>query len=108
MKKYSIVIFLLITVILMSFIKITYDPSKDEIATLKPTPTVQATPTINQYPLQDKLPYQGKNFTITKYVEAGVIEVQTKRTDKSKIKTEIKKWFDDNKTSAEGIQIDWK
>ena len=90
----------------MTLVKIFYKPT--EIVETKVIPTTVLTPTINQYPLQDKLPYQGDKFIINKYTEAMVLQVTTKRTDKTKIKEEIRKWLEDNNVSAKDIQVDWK
>jgi hypothetical protein len=104
-KKFELVFWLCLIIVVMVGIKIFYKPTP--VATQlggQATPT----PTINQYPLQEKLPYQGNKFTIDKYVEAKVLQVTTKRTDSVKIKEEISKWLTDNGVSSEGMQIDWK
>ena len=91
----------------MSGVKLFYKPV--EIQTVKSTPTIMPTPTIDlNFPLQNLLPYQGDRFVINKYTEAKVLQVTTKRTDKTKIKTEIAKWLTDNSVSIEGMSIDWK
>lgn len=113
MKRYSLILFLCLIIGIMTSIKIFYKttptvPIGSGQLGGQATPTIILTPTVNQYPLQEKLPYQGKNFVVEKYTEPMVILIKTKRTDKEKIKEELVSWFTDNKTSTEGIQIDWQ
>ena len=107
MKKYSLIIWLILIIVAMSAIKIFYKP--EENFETRIIPTITPIPTIDlNYPLSEKLPYQGDKFVIEKYIKEKVIEVKTNRTDKTKIKKEIKTWFEENEATTSGIEIDWK
>jgi len=71
-----------------------------------PTVTPTSAPQIDKdYPLWELLPYEGKNYTVDRYSEPGILVVKTLVLDKKIMTEEIYNWIMENKVATESHKL---
>ncbi len=110
MKKYGLVIWLMMVVVTMAVVKWRYGSSRgEEVVQITPTPTPIMEPTTSikeeDYPLWKLLPYSGVGFTVDRYIEPLTLVVLIKGLDKQIVTEEIGKWMEENGVNPETHKI---
>lgn len=109
LKKYQGVIFLIVILLILSFLKIKYRNVEWEEGPAMITPTVTPTraPQINEnYPLWNEIPFEGKGFVVDHYTEPLVLTVNIETlTDKKVVTEEIYNWMRENKVATESHKL---
>jgi hypothetical protein len=122
-RKYGVVYFLILIVVIMSIIKIKYGWKNGENPpppTATPTETISATPTVatggaevlkvdvTKYPLWDQLPYSGDGFLIDKYVAPKTLAVQLSSASSSSATKAINVWLKGFGGAGKGHKIEFE
>jgi hypothetical protein len=103
-KKYQIVILLIVVILIMSGLKLKYGykPDDSEQMTvnreqIEVTPTMTITPTQDpkkDFPLIDKLPYYGNGFVVEKYIAPKTLKMILNGATEKKATDDVIKWID--------------
>lgn len=127
-KKYQVIIVLVVIVAVMSGIKVSYkyDPAKD--TRIIPTPPLAPTliPSIvepevdpreateggqrtyeSDYPLWAILPFQGKGFVADRYLAPRKLAVKVRGLDQNIVREEIEKWLEANEIDPNSHEIEF-
>lgn len=108
MKKYQLVIWMLLIVLGMGFIKFKYGYKGDGSEFL-PTPTVipTAVPTKveDDYVLWKLLPYSDKGFTIDRYIGPKELAIKAKGLDKKVVFQKVNEWLLEQKVATESYKL---
>lgn len=108
MKKYSLIIILVLIALGMALTKIRY--RNVDWSSLNITPTVAPSPTsaplsdVN-YPLWKLLPYTGKNFVVDRYTQPLTLAIKTENVNKKIVTQEVYKWMLENKVATESHKL---
>ncbi len=121
LKKYQLIFFLIILIILLAFLKIKYgnkenpeiiNEKKEEIS-ISVTPSKEiAKEIINDgnadFPLIQKLPYHGENFSILGYIKELTLYVEIKNGSKEEVTKEVEAWIKEINPNIEKHEIVFK
>ncbi|MFA6007277.1 MAG: hypothetical protein WC784_01355 [Candidatus Shapirobacteria bacterium] len=108
MRKYSVIIILVVVAIWMGITKIRYrnvdwsQLNTTIISTVSPTSAPQND--VN-YPLWKLLPYTGKDFVVDRYTQPLTLAIKIKSVDKKIVTEEVYQWMLDNKVATESHKL---
>lgn len=122
-KKYEVVVFLILVVVVLTVVKIKYGwrgETTTSLPTAMPTEIITATPTEatggaivikvdeTKYPLWQEVPYSGDGFLIDKYLAPKVLGVQLEGASSTSATKAVKAWLATFGDAGKGHKIEFE
>jgi hypothetical protein len=122
-KKYEVVFFLILVVVVLTVVKIKYGWRGEEappLPTAVPTEAIVVTPTVatsgaivvkvdeTKYPLWQDVPYSGDGFLIDKYLAPKVLGVQLEGASTSSATKAVNAWLKTFGDAGKGHKIEFE
>ena len=93
MKKYGLIIGLILIAVLMIVVKIKNRNAVYQPVMMSPTPTAKPTINYSEYPLWDYLPHIEKEFRVEKYVDKNTLEIKIISGKKTSVEKKVNEWL---------------